>query len=556
MMKGAVTTAVKVDQAGYLPDAAKLAIVSAPAEGRSNVKFMVRRAEDGRIEFEGDLGAPVADPDSGDTVRTADFSKLKKPGRYYLELPGLGTSWRFAIDRSVYSRPYYLAMRAYYGQRCGTAVDLGPEFPGYKHDTCHLKGAYDSSSGKDGLHVSTHGWHDAGDYGRYIVNAGISTGTLLWTWELYRDRIGKTALKIPESGNGTPDILNEVRWNLEWMLTMQDGDGGVWHKQTSTHFCGFIMPEKDTLTNVVIGTGAAPFKSSCATADFAAVMAIAGRAYESFDRQFAQRCSEAAEKAWIWLNANPEVVFRNPPGITTGDYGDDHCGDERLWAAAELWRTTGRELYQTYFVQHYREYINTIRAVGPPTWSMMAPFGLWSYVLGAGKDVGALQAIRQQSVSAADQIVERTARNPYHVSLTRQDYIWGSNGVAANYSMQLLIADHLAPNPRYVEAAGENIHYLLGRNTFSLSWLTQVGENAFKHPHHRPSAADGIELPWPGLLSGGPNPGRQDSVMKKLVSPDTPPAKAYVDETGAYACNEVAINWNAPLVFVLAALQE
>src|SRR5512144_1533868 len=137
-------------------------------------------------------------------------------------------------------------MRSYYGQRCGTAVDLGAEFPGYRYPACHLAGAMHASSGKEGDHVSKGGWHDAGDYGRYVVNSGITTGTLLWAYELYPSTAGKLKLDIPESGNKTPDLLDEARWNLEWMMTMQDTDGGVWHKQTSERFAGFVMPEKDT----------------------------------------------------------------------------------------------------------------------------------------------------------------------------------------------------------------------------------------------------------------------------------------------------------------------
>ncbi len=543
-------TAIKVDQVGYLPNAPKIAMVV--QQGAKT--FVVRRAHDDSIALHGKLQAPVFDADSGDNVQAADFSKLRETGKFYLDVPGVGRSWDFSIGPDVFERAYYLAMRSYYGQRCGTAVDLGPEFPGYKHAACHLDGAYHASSGKEGPHVSTHGWHDAGDYGRYVVNSGISTGTLLWAWELYGDRLKNNSLHLPESGNGVPDILNEIRWNLDWMLTMQDSDGGVWHKQTSTHFCPFIMPEVDKLVSYVIGTGAAPFKSSCATADFAAVMAIAARAYKPFDSAYAARCLRAAESAWKWVDAHPDVLFQNPPGVSTGAYGDSNCADERLWAAAELLRSTGHELYSRYFLAHYREYLDSIGANSPPSWSMVAPLALWSYVLGNGTDREAVNAIRQRSRDAADQITERTAHHGYRISLTTHDYIWGSNGVAANYSMQLLIANHFHSNPKYVEAALDNLHYVLGRNTFSLSWVTQVGEHALLHPHHRPSAADGLDLPWPGLLAGGPNPGRQDNVMKKLLPPGVLPAKAYVDVTGAYACNEVAINWNAPLVFVLAAM--
>ena len=129
-------------------------------------------------------------------------------------------------------------------------------------------------------------------------------------------------LNIPESGNGTPDILSEIRWNLDWMLTMQDEDGGVWHKQSSEYFPGFIMPEKDKSTSYVIGIGRAPYKSSCATADFAAVMAIAARVYQPFDAEYSQRALHAAERAWSWLDKYPDVTFGNPAGVVTGGYGD------------------------------------------------------------------------------------------------------------------------------------------------------------------------------------------------------------------------------------------
>lgn len=545
------TTGVGVDQAGYLPDLPKLATVTA-ASGAARQTFAVKRTADDKTVFEGRLTAPAPDQDSGDNVQIADFSAVKETGSFYLDIPRVGRSWTFRIAPDVYNHVYYLAMRAYYGQRCGTAVDMGPDYPEFKHAICHTDGAYDPSSGKKGPAVSAKGWHDAGDYGRYVVNGGISTGTLLWTWDFYRDGVKNISLKIPESGSATPDLLSEVRWNLDWMLSMQDSDGGVFHKQTSTHFCAFIPPEDDKLPSVVIGTGQAPFKSSCATADLAAVAALAARLFKPYDASYSAKCLTAAEKAWGWLQQNPNVTFRNPPGITTGDYGDRSCGDETLWAAVELWRTTQEEGYQQYFSAHYREYLKYLRATDPQSWSILAPLALWSYVLGSGADAEAVRTIRGLTVQAADEIVTRTAENPYRISLTTKDYIWGSNAVAANYSLQLLVADRIQAKPAYVATALENVHYLLGRNTFSLSWVTKVGEHSFQHPHHRPSASSPTGEAWPGLLSGGPNPGRQDAAMKKLVSADTKPARCYVDVTQAYACNEVAINWNAPLVFVLA----
>lgn len=543
------TADIKVDQVGYLPGFPKLAFVAAKQPAAA---FMVIECASGKVAFRGSLAPAAADPDSGDQVQAADFSKLTREGTYYIDVPGVGRSWEFAIGSDIYSHPWYLAMRSYYGQRCGTAVDLGPEFPGYKHGPCHLEGAWHPSSGKTGPRASKGGWHDAGDYGRYVVNSGISTGTLLWTWDFFSPKLAKIKLRLPETGNGTPDILNEIRWNLAWMLAMQDDDGGVWQKQTSERFCPFIMPEADKLVSYVIGTGSAPYKSSCATGDFAAVMAIAARVYQPYDAGFAARAQRAAEAAWKWLDRYPAVAFRNPAGVATGEYGDRDCGDERLWAAAELYRTTGGAPYQDWFLAHYGEYRKSIGSADPQSWSNVANLGLWSYALGRRGDAAAVAAIRQDSTAAADRIVERSAHNGYRISLTTQNYIWGSNGVLANYGVQLLVADTLRKNPRYVETAFEDLHYLLGRNPFSLSYVTRVGANAVRHPHHRPSGADEYAEPWPGLLSGGPNRGRQDEAMRKLAA-NLPPARMYLDEQAAYSANEVAINWNAPLVFLMAA---
>ena len=540
--------AIKVDQAGYPLDGPKVALVAAPAE-----TFQLRRASDNAIVFQGRLEPPMSDPATGDRVQTADFSALRQPGSYYLDVPGVGRSFAFAVNNNVFERAYYLAMRAFYGQRCGTAVDLGPEFPGYSHPICHQHGEFHPSSGAKGPRDNLGGWHDAGDYGRYMVNSGVSTATLLWAWEIYGPRLERIQLHIPETGNGTPDILNEARWNLEWMLKMQDGDGGVWHKQSSVSFPGFIAPEQDALPSEVIGTGSFPYKSTCATADLAAVAAIAARVYKPYDAHFAGRALQAARRAWNWTEKYPDVTFKNPPGVSTGVYADANCGDERLWAAAELWRTTGDAAFQEFFLKHYAEQLPGLDSPPLENWNAMGPKALWTYALSTrkGADAGAARAIRERTLAAANAIAARTRANPYHVSLKAGDYVWGSNGVAAEYGMELLIANLFAPNPAFADAARDNLHYLLGRNAFSLSWVTQVGEHPFQHPHHRPSGDGQHTAPWPGLLSGGPNANRQDAVLQAL--PDhTPPARVYSDQTASYASNEVAINWQASLVFLLA----
>jgi endoglucanase len=533
---------ITVNQVGYLPAFAKHASIRSKA-----ASFVVRSMPSNNVIYRAQLSLPIPDAASGDTLQTADFSSLRTPGSYILELDSGDTSTAFHIAPDVYYNALRLTSRSFYGQRCGCHVDLGG---GYAHPACHLSAAYHSSSGKSGTLHNRGGWHDAGDYGRYIVNSGIATGTLLWAWELYPRGLSKLSLQIPESGGRIPDFLAEIRWNLDWMLTLQDDDGGVWHKQTSLQFCPFIMPQDDTLTSYMIGTGAPAYKGTGASANFAAVMAIAARCYGPYDEAFAKRCLTAGRKAWDWCTRNPNVIFHNPPDVGTGEYRDDDCSDEMLWATAELWRTTGDAEYQKTFLATAGKAESI--TIGTPSWSALSALAYWTYSLAERKGPSGVEsAIQQATVKAAEGLVATSNRNGYENTLAESDYIWGSNGVAANHSMLLLIAHHFHPDRSFAEAALNNLHYLIGRNCFGISWVTQLGSRPFLHPHHRPSGADHLAEPWPGLLSGGPNAHPADPVAKTL--PPGPPMRMYIDDQGAYSVNEIAINWNAPLVFLLAA---
>ena len=538
----APSSAIALNQAGYLPSLAKVASTSLRA-----TSFAVRSTSHNNIVHRGTLTAQAHDAASGDTVQMADFSALTTPGSYILELDSRALTAPFRIAVDAYRDALRLTMRAFYGQRCGCSVNLGN---GFEHPVCHLSAAWHASSGKSGPLKNRGGWHDAGDYGRYIVNSGISTGTLLWTWELYERVVGKFPLQIPESGGKTPDFLAEIRWNIDWMLTLQDEDGGVWHKQTSLQFAPFVMPQDDTLTSYVIGTGSPPYKSTCASANFAAVMAIAARCYSTFDATFAQSCLAAARKAWTWCSHNPNVIFRNPPDVGTGDYAEDDCNDEVLWASAELWRTTGDAEYEKAFAAGAAK-PDSIQ-ITAPTWSAVSSLAYWTYALSSRKDaVGLRSAIQQATGHAAEALVANSNSNGYGNTLIATDYVWGSNGVAANHALLLFIANQFHANKSFVDAALNNLHYLTGRNCFGISWVTQLGARPFQHPHHRPSIADHLDQPWPGLLSGGPNAHPVDEVAKALQP--GPPMRMYIDDHAAYSVNEVAINWNAPLVFLLAA---
>jgi endoglucanase len=384
-----------------------------------------------------------------------------------------------------------------------------------------------------------------------VVNSGISTATLLYAFELFPDTLRDFALDIPPHHGHLPDILAEVRWNLDWMISLQDPhDGGVWHKQTSEHFCAFIMPQDDKLTSYIIGSGHAPYKTTASTADLAATAAIAARVYRRFDGRYADHCLEVARKAFAWAVANPNQPYENPPGILTGGYGDRHLSDELLWASAELFRTTGDLEYEAQFLAQFTPHDVRLQ-VPDPGWGNLFSLGCFAYAETPSAQPLLVDLIRQAFSQAADQLVVTSQANGYGNTLGLHQYGWGSNGDCADQSMLLYLANILAPHSAYRPAALANLHYLLGRNCHGVSWVTHLGARPFSHPHHRPSAADGIAAPWPGMLSGGPNQYPGDPAARTL--PQMPPMRMWLDDQGAYSMNEIAINWNAPLVFLLTA---
>lgn len=533
---------IRVNQIGYLPGRPKVASVSVPAQS-----FRVRSLSANAVVLQAGLSAPRDDPASGDTIRRADFSALRTPGQYRIELDTGAQGDPFRVSHDVYGQALELTMRSFYGQRCGCEVNLDAK---HAHPHCHMESAFHPSSGKTGVATNYGGWHDAGDYGRYIVNSSITTATLLWAWEMF-PALHAISLRIPESGGPIPDFLAEIQWNLKWMMSLQDTDGGVWHKQTRNDFCGFIPPQDEQGPNYIIGTGTEPFKGTGATGDFAAVMAIAARCYRSAVPQFAAACLQAARRAWVWLQAHPDARFTNPADIHTAEYGDGGLQDEILWATGELWRTTGEEAYHRVFLALLPHSLADL-AIEIPSPTLVSALGYWTYALAPSPGSPEVKAaIQQATLKKAEQLARRCAENGYGHSLATEDYNGASNTLAANQALLFLVADRFHSKAVWTNCALDDIHYLLGRNCFGISWVTQLGARSVLRPHHRPSAAMKDAPPWPGLLVGGPNASASDPVLQTLGK--RPPMRMYADDHLAYSCNEPTINSNAPLVFALAA---
>ncbi len=559
MLQAQPTQAViQLNQLGFYPNAPKIAVLTQPVTG---VKFFVLKEDSKDTVFKGILSRPVLSKNSSLITRIADFSALKKQGKYLISIPGAGNSYGFEIGEAVNKKAAVASLKGFYFQRC--SMPLEPAFAGKWNraaghpDTAVLIHASVASEMRPAGTVisSPGGWYDAGDYNKYIVNSGITMGTLLSAFEDFSPYFKTLETNIPESGNNMPDILDETLYNLRWMLTMQDpADGGVYNKCTNASFDGMVMPGVTKLPRYVVQKGTA------ATLDFVAVAAQASRVLKQFNKELpglADSCLKASVAAWNWAVKNPGVAYDQNsnnktflPAVTTGGYGDTYFDDEFFWAACELFCTTKE---QQYFLVAEKKNATQFSL---PAWSnveMLGYYSLFRNKKSLPTAASFITAAEKRFVLFAGQLSGGISSSAFRTVMGKatSDFNWGSNSNAANQGIVLINAFLLTHDKHYIDAALSNLDYILGRNATGYCFVTCIGSHSTMHPHHRQSVADGIEEPVPGLLAGGPNPGKEDKCNYAFSEPET----TYADQDCSYASNEIAINWNAPLVYLANAIE-
>ncbi|MBX9853560.1 MAG: glycoside hydrolase family 9 protein [Cytophagaceae bacterium] len=553
---------IRINQIGYHPDGPKVAVVVAPTSD----KFYVIGVTKKDTVFRGTLKKKGVWKFSDEQVSQADFTKLTKPGTYYISIPKFANSYPFAIKKKIYHEAGKASLKTYYYQR--TVIELKEEHAGKwarkagHPDTEVLIHSSAVSEGRsEGTKISSpYGWYDAGDYNKYIVNSGITTYTLLALYEHYPTFMDTLKTNIPESGNSLPDLLDEALFNIRWMRTMQDPfDGGVYHKLTNEGFDGMVMPHEATQPRYVV------MKSTAAALDFAAIMAQSARVFKKFEKQlpgFADSCLVQAKKAYEWAKKNPKVYYvqnemnvKFKPSVSTGEYGDGDVSDEFQFAAMELYATTGDNAY-------YKEanISSTIDKFNVPGWPNVNTLGLITLVHYRAKYpvMADTEVMKARILKLADDLKNHAAVSEFGIPMgagAEADFIWGSNAIAVNQGMILMQAYRLTNNKEYLNAAIANLDYIFGRNGTGYSYVSGYGDKPMKKPHHRPSIADNNADPVPGFLAGGPNPGQPDKAQCPIPYPSNLPAKSYIDHDCSYASNEIAINWNAPLTYLIFSIE-
>ncbi len=598
------TNVVRLNQEGFYPNSQKTATVVSTSTTPINWQ-LVNSA--GSAVLTGKSTVKGADHASGDNVHIIDFSSYKTVGTGYkivTDVPvsktGDNESMKFNISNDIYTQMKYDSMKYFYHNRSAIPIQMPYcDQSQWARPAGHTSDILAPDPTKDykanyTLDV-TGGWYDAGDHGKYVVNGGIATWTVMNAYEraLY---LGDTSvapfkdgsLNIPESGNGYPDMLDEARYNLKTLLNMQVPAGNelagmAHHKAHDERWTALATrPDQDTMKRWLQPP------STAATLNLAAMAAQSSRLWKQYDSAFATKCLTAAETAWDAAVAHPAIYATMEQGAGGGAYGDNYVLDDFYWAACELYATTGSDKYLNYIKSsdHYLKMPTELTGgedngiTGAFDWGCTAGMGTITLALVPNKlpatDVATARANIQ---AAADKFIsienaqgygvpieEKVISSPFDQS-TVTGFPWGSNSFVINEAIVMSYAYEFSKdssnkkNNKYINGAITAMDYILGRNPNVQSYITGYGDNPLDNPHHRfwsYQADNSFPHPPAGCLSGGPNSGLQDPWVKGSGwQPGVRPAEmCFMDNIESWSTNEITINWNAPLAWMSAYLAE
>jgi endoglucanase len=564
---------MRVNQVGYLPNGPKNATLV--TDSTTAMPWQLHNAT-GDVVASGQTTPRGVDQASGQNVQTIDFSGYAVAGTGYTMVADGQTSYPFDISGSIYHQLRSDSLQFFYIQRSGIAIDGDLVGAQYARPAGHLGVAPNQGDtsvpcqpGVCDYRLDVHGgWYDAGDQGKYVVNGGIATAQLLSAFERTKiassaasgAALGDSTLRVPERGNRVPDILDEARWELEFLLSMQVPDGQpkagmAHHKVHDRNWTGLPQaPYLDSQPRELHPP------STAATLNLAAVAAQGARLFAPYDKAFADRALIAAKKAYAAAKANPAVFADPNDGTGGGSYSDNDVSDEFYWAAAELYLTTGSAAYLADVTASPHNTANVFSATGF-SWGSTAALGrLDLATVPSGLPAAERTRIRQSVLSAADAFLGTAATQAYGLPMPGNAgaYFWGGNSNILNNAVVLATAFDLSGQARYRDGAEQAADYILGRNALNESYVTGWGEKASQNQHTRMYSHQlDATLPHPpaGSIAGGANAGLDDPFAKQLLS-GCKPMFCYVDDINSYSTNEVAINWNSALAWVASFLDD
>ena len=575
---------ILTNQLGYFTGRAKKATLL--SSGSSAVDFDIID-DSGDVVYSGKSEPFGYDKDSDDDVQVIDFSDFDESGTFHIETDDGTSSRDFTIGGSdTYSAMLYDSLNYFYQNRSGIEIESQyitsgdssalARAAGHPTDTAEIEQIW-GYSGSSGTIDVTGGWYDAGDHGKYVVNGGFSLWLMQNQYETalkygYEDVYGDGTLAIPENSNGYPDLLDEARWEMEWMFNMIVDSGEyqdmLYHKAHDEKWTALgIAPADDEMKRIVKPP------TTAATLNFVACAAQASRLWKDIDSDFADKCLEAAEKSYEAAKKHPDMYAPLDESIGGGAYGDTDVDDEFYWAACELYLTTGDDKYyddakdSDFFLKLPTSLGGgeSVDTVGSFDWGNTAALGTMSIALNddavSSSDYDtAVKSITSAASYYLDLETNQGYGLPYgqsEISYNDSDegYLWGSNSFVADNSIVMAYAYLLSGDNEYADGVIGGMDYLLGRNPMDYSYVTGYGTHTAEYPHHRYWAQQ-VDEAFPkapnGVLVGGPNSGMQDPWVQGSgwKKGEIAPQKCYLDNIEAWSVNECTINWNASLAWI------
>jgi endoglucanase len=565
---------VHVNQVGYLPGEKKYAVVESDSKIAERFELL---DGSGAVVKSGSTVVKGADADAGENVHWITLDGPLGEGDGYVLRVGEERSVPFAIQSGLYRTLKYDALAYFYYNRSGIPIAL-PWAKDFKwtRPAGHVSDAKVGCVGRTCSYaLDVHGgWYDAGDYGKYVVNGGIALWTLFNLYErtsLFGSKkqdFDDGTLSIPESSNGIPDLLDEARWEMEFLMRMQVPEGqklaGMVHHKI--HDRGWTALGRTPAESSDQRDLYPP--STAATLNLVATAAQCSRIFKTLVPELSERCRVAAIRGWNAAQRSPKIFASPMSRDGGGPYDDNQVSDEFYWAGAELYVTFGDERLLS-FLRRSPHYLKLTSATGHEriehfsamTWQATAGLGTLSLaMLPSSLPAEEREQAKGSIVAVAKQYLEQIEKQGYRVPMrsgSDGNYPWGSSSFVLNNAIVLGIAADLTKEASFRQGMLEAMDYLLGRNPLGFSYVSGYGERALENPHHRFWAHQRgrrCPTPPPGAVAGGPNSKLPDPISKRLGG--CPVQKCYVDHVEAWGVNEVAINWNAPLAWVSAYLDD
>ncbi len=542
------------------------------------------------------------DAASGEHVHQIDFSSFRAAGDSYRLKVGAAESRSFALRAKPDGKLTRAALSFFYQQRASVPIEARfVERPNLARPAGHAPDkatCFDQADergqvwpGCDYTLDASAGWYDAGDHGKYVVNGGVSVWTLVNAYERAALLKRQAALKalgdgsqaLPENANGVPDILDEARFELTFLLAMQVPQGKTLQvpvgKQTPsggklklTPIDASGMAHQKIADRYWTGLPTAPaddkqvrylyYPTTGATLNLAAVAAQAARVWKTIDPAFSAKCLDAARRAFAAAQAHPDI-YAIGPFTGSGGYGDGDLTDEFYWAAAELYASTGEAPYEK-ALRASPLFLASPTAGARPTgdisWGSVGALGTITLALAPnGLKPAEVAQARANLVASAGKYLSDDISQGYALPYASPGYPWGSNASVLNRVLVLGLAHDFTGEIAYRYGAVDALDYVLGRNPLDRSYVTGFGARAMRHPHHRfwaHQADPAYPEPPAGVLSGGPNSTSMGDPVAKDMKGACRPQTCWTDDYRAFTQNEVAINWNAPLVWASAFLDD